>query len=176
MTLEEVLRSIEVVGRATRTEERATALVSSLRQRLDNIALAVQDQPRPRIAMLEWTAPPFSSGHWVPDLVSAAGAESVLGTSGRRSVQVTWEDVAQTQPDIIVVAPCGFRLEGARQLAQEVIAAGALPRGIPVWAVDADAAFVRPGPRLIDGVQAIAHIAHPNLVEAPDALQVLVRP
>jgi iron complex transport system substrate-binding protein len=176
MTLEEVLRSIESVGQATKTEEAAAELVLSLRRRLKRIAVAVKDQPQPRIAMLEWTAPPFSSGHWVPDLVAAAGAESVLGTSGSRSVQVTWDDVAQSQPDIIVVTPCGFRLDGAAQLAEEVVAAGVLPAGVPVWAVDADAAFVRPGPRLVDGVQAIAHIAHPTLVEAPDAMQILVRP
>jgi len=176
MTLEEVLRSIESVGQATKTEEAAAELVLSLRRRLERIAVAVKDQLQPRIAMLEWTAPPFSSGHWVPDLVAAAGAESVLGTSGSRSVQVTWDDVAQSQPDIIVVTPCGFRLDGAAQLAEEVVAAGVLPAGVPVWAVDADAAFVRPGPRLVDGVQAIAHIAHPTLVEAPDAMQILVRP
>ena len=176
MTLEEVLRSIETVGQATKTEEAAAELVLSLRRRLERIAVAVKDQLQPRIAMLEWTAPPFSSGHWVPDLVAAAGAESVLGTSGSRSVQVTWDDVAQSQPDIIVVTPCGFRLDGAAQLAEEVVAAGVLPAGVPVWAVDADAAFVRPGPRLVDGVQAIAHIAHPTLVEAPDAMQILVRP
>jgi iron complex transport system substrate-binding protein len=176
MTLEEVLLSIETVGRATRTEEQAAELVRSLRQRLDDIADAVKDQPRPRIAMLEWTAPPFSSGHWVPDLVEAAGAESVLGTSGSRSVQIHWEDLSNAQADIIVVTPCGFRLHGARKLAEEVIAEGVLPAGVPVWAVDADAAFVRPGPRLIDGVQAIAHIAHPASVEAPEGMQTLVRP
>ncbi len=175
MTLEEVLRSIEAVGKATNSEDRSADLVQELRMRLDHIAAAVSTQPRPRIAMLEWTDPPFSSGHWVPDMVAAAGAESVLGTSGSRSFQITWDDLSNARPDIIVVTPCGFRLDGARTLAEEVISAGVLPTDIPVWAVDADAAFVRPGPRLIDGVQAIAHIAHPTLVEPPEGMQALAR-
>jgi iron complex transport system substrate-binding protein len=175
MTLEEVLLSIEAVGRATASEDRASSLVRDLRQRLNDIAAAVTGQPRPRIAMLEWTDPPFSSGHWVPDLVTAAGAESVLGISGSRSSQVTWADLSNAHPDIIVVTPCGFRLDGAQKLADELVAAGVLPANIPVWAVDADAAFVRPGPRLIEGVQAIAHIAHPSLVEAPEGMQTMVR-
>jgi iron complex transport system substrate-binding protein len=175
MTLDEVLASIETVGRATKAEAQATALVRSLRQRLNEIAAKVAGQDRPRLAMLEWTDPPFSSGHWVPDLVTAAGAESVLGTSGRRSVQIEWDEVAAARPDIIVVAPCGFRLEGATRLAEEVVARGVLPADVPVWAVDADAAFVRPGPRVVDGVQTLAHIAHPTLVEAPDGMLAQVR-
>lgn len=177
MTLDEVLASIEAVGRATGTgtDERAAHLVRSLRERLDRVAHAVASRPRPRVAVLEWTDPPFSSGHWVPDMVTAAGAEPVLGASGERSRQVEWAAVAASQPDVIVVAPCGYRLAGARELAELVIEAGVLPPDIPVWAVNADAAFVRPGPRVVEGVETLAHIAHPEAVTAPPGMSVQVR-
>ncbi len=170
MTLDEVLSSIATVGRITANEERATALLASLRQRLDAVSAAVAGRPRPRLAVVEWTDPPFCSGHWLPDMVTAAGAEPVLGVSGARSERIAWGDVTAAQPDAIVVAPCGYRLEGARQLAEEVVRRGVLPAGVPVWAVDADAAFVRPGPRVVDGVEALAHIAHPTAVAAPPGM------
>jgi iron complex transport system substrate-binding protein len=108
-------------------------------------------------------------------MVTAAGAASVLGVAGQRSQLVEWAAVEAAHPDVIVVAPCGYRLDGARQLAEEMVARGVVPRGVPVWAVNADAAFVRPGPRLVDGVEALAHIAHPESVDAPDGMVIRVR-
>jgi iron complex transport system substrate-binding protein len=175
MTLDEVLSSIATVGQATGTLERASELLGALRQRLDHVARAVAGHRRPRVAMLEWTDPPFSSGHWVPDMVTAAGAEPVLGTAGERSRRIEWSDVAQAQPELVVAAPCGYRLDGATMLAEQVIAAGVLPPHVPVWAVDADAAFVRPGPRVLDGVETLAHIAHPGSVSARPDLSVQLR-
>jgi iron complex transport system substrate-binding protein len=175
MTLDEVLHSIETVGRATGTLERAGELVASLRRRLDQVALAVAPLDRPRVAVLEWTDPPFSSGHWVPDMVTAAGGEPVLGASGERSQRVEWDDIAIGRPDIVVVSPCGYRLEGASALARQVVEAGLLPSRIAVWAVDADAAFVRPGPRLVEGVETLAHILHPDLMDAPPGTAALIR-
>jgi iron complex transport system substrate-binding protein len=175
MTLDEVLLSIETVGRATGTLERATALVASLRRRLQQVALAVEPLPRPRVAMLEWTDPPFSSGHWVPDMVTAAGGEPVLGVSGERSERVEWEAVTAGHPDVVVVAPCGYRLDQARTLAEEVVEAGVLPPDLPVWAVDADAVVVRPGPRVVEGVETLAHILHPDLMDAPLGTAALIR-
>jgi iron complex transport system substrate-binding protein len=175
MTLDEVLSSIETVGRATGSLERALELVGSLRQRLQQVARFVAGGTRPRMAVLEWTDPPFSSGHWVPDMVTAAGAESVLGVGGERSRQVEWEAVTAARPDVVVVAPCGYRLDGATALAEQVIEAGVLPPSVPVWAVDADAAFVRPGPRVVDGVETLAHIAHPDSVRAPLGMAALIR-
>jgi iron complex transport system substrate-binding protein len=175
MTLAEVLESIGTVGRSIGRRERAEALVLELRNRLDEITAAVAGRPQPRLAVLEWTDPPFSSGHWVPDMVAAAGAESVLGVGGQRSRQVAWTDVAAAEPDLIVVAPCGYRLDGARRLAQEIVENGSVPPGVPVWAVDADAAFVRPGPRVIDGVAALGHIAHPDVLDGPAGMMVPVR-
>ncbi len=147
----------------------------TLRQRLEHVALAVATRHRPRVAVLEWTDPPFSSGHWVPDMVTAAGAEAVLGAAGERSRRIEWSDVSAARPDLIVVAPCGYRLEGARELSENVVAAGVLPPDVPVWAVDADAAFVRPGPRVVDGVETLAAIIHPGAVMAPSGMAALVR-
>jgi iron complex transport system substrate-binding protein len=174
MTLDEVLTSIETVGRATNVLTQASSLVHSLRGRLERVSTAVAGLKLPRVAVLEWTDPPFSSGHWVPDMVTAAGGQSVLGVAGERSKQVAWADIALTTPDVIVVAPCGYRLDGAVELAEVVVNTGLLPPGVPVWAVDADAAFVRPGPRVIDGVEALAHIAHPEVMEAPSDMLKLV--
>jgi len=175
MSLSEVLESVTVLGHATGHVARGDALVESLRARLESIAAKVRGLDRPRVALLEWTDPPFSSGHWVPDMVQASGAESVLGQRAARSVQITWHDVEAACPDIIVVAPCGYRLEGARRLAEEILEKGLVPAGVPLWAVDADAAFVRPGPRVVDGIEALAHIAHPAVIEPPAGLAVMVR-
>jgi iron complex transport system substrate-binding protein len=167
MTLDDVLTSIETIGAATARDASADALVRALRARLDAVARAVCEQPRPRVAMLEWTDPPFSAGHWVPDMVVAAGATSALGAAGARSHRIEWPDLVRSEPDIVVVAPCGYRLDAAGDLARDVVSAGVLPPGTPVWAIDADAIVVRPGPRLVDGVEALAAIAHPSLVPIP---------
>lgn len=162
MTLEEVLGSIVELGRVTSTEARAGELVDGLRTRLAAVGAATAGRARPRVAVIEWTDPLFSAGHWVPDLVGAAGARSVLGTAGQRSHQIDADDLAAAAPDIVVVAPCGYRLDGASQLAAELCGTGVIPAGAQVWAVDADAMFVRPGPRLVDGVETLAAIAHPG--------------
>jgi iron complex transport system substrate-binding protein len=175
MTLDEVLESIKTVGRATALEARANELVRFLRQRLDLVDHRVAGRRRPRVAVLEWTDPPFTSGHWVPDMVTASGGDAVLGSSGQRSQQIDWHAVAVAEPELIVVAPCGYRLEGAAQLARDLVGRGYLPPAIPVWAVDADAAFVRPGPRVVDGVEALAHICHPTAVSPAPELTVRVR-
>ena len=110
--------------------------------------------------VLEWTDPPFTPGHWVPDMVAAAGGVPVLGAAGGRSVRTTWDAVAAAAPSVVVAAPCGFGLDDSARLAAEALAAGLLP-GVPLWAVDANASFARPGPRLVDGVEALAAILHP---------------
>jgi iron complex transport system substrate-binding protein len=174
MTLGEVLDSVAQVGGRTGHQPEADRLVTTLHRRLDAVAAAVAGLDRPRVAMLEWTDPPFSSGHWVPDMVAAAGGCSVLGEGGTRSAEVTWDDVSSASPDVIIVAPCGYRVEGARQLAEELVGSGRLPRGVPVWAVDADAAFVRPGPRLVDGVEGLAAILHPDVAMVVEGVAVAV--
>lgn len=170
MTLEEVLASIERVGAVTGTTERAAELVQGLRARLTRVADAVAGRTQPRVALLEWTDPPFGPGHWLPDMIAAGGAVSALGGSGDRSCRIEWADVANVEPDHIVVVPCGYHLDDAARMANELLSRGVLPNGPQVWAVDADAAFVRPGPRVVDGVEALAAIAHPDAMTVDDCL------
>ncbi|MDQ1614949.1 MAG: iron complex transport system substrate-binding protein [Actinomycetota bacterium] len=163
-TLDDVLDSMVAIGAATGHEAAATVLVADLRERLDQIEAAVAGRARPRVAVLEWTDPPFGPGHWVPDLIVAAGGTPAIGATGGRSVPVEWADVAASRPDLVVVAPCGYHLDDAAVLAKGLLAGGRLPPDVPVWAVDADSSFVRPGPRLVDGVEALAAICHPVAV------------
>jgi iron complex transport system substrate-binding protein len=162
-SLDDVLESILAVGRRTGVPERATLLVGDLRARLASIAGKVAARRRPAVAVIEWVDPPFTAGHWIPDLVSAAGGRPVAARPGAPSVPTSWDDIAAAEPEVIVAAPCGYHLAGAIEQAQ--VAAQVLP-GVPVWAIDADGIVVRPGPRLIDGVEAIASILHPDAVPA----------
>jgi len=168
MTLDEVLDSILAVGARTGTDNVAAQLVERCRARLDATAARVATGRRPATLVLEWTDPAFTAGHWVPDLVTAAGGESVLGRRGQRSQGVEWSTISSSGAEVVLVAPCGFRLDGAARLADEVVRRSVLPPGAEVWAVDADAVVVRPGPRLVDGVELFASILHPDLVGGPD--------
>jgi iron complex transport system substrate-binding protein len=164
-TLADVLASVGTLGRATGTEAAAQSLVASLQARLDDVVRRVAGRPRPRTLVLEWTDPAFAPGHWVPEMVGAAGGTSVLGTAGETSYRVTWDEVRAADPEIVVCAPCGFGLEQSVSLARDLVAAEVLPPDVAVWAVDANASFARPGPRLVDGVEALAGILHPDAVE-----------
>jgi iron complex transport system substrate-binding protein len=165
-TLDDVLETILTVGRRTHTMEQAERLVAALRRRLTNVADRVAGGHRPSVAVIEWVDPPFTAGHWVPDLVKAAGGEPVTGHAGSRSTQTTWDTVAAAQPDVVVVAPCGFGLDAAAD--QAAMVSRQLP-GVPVWAIDANGIVVRPGPRLVDGVEALAAILHPGCAAAVPA-------
>ncbi|MFP5021758.1 ABC transporter substrate-binding protein [Pseudonocardia phyllosphaerae] len=166
--LGDVLDAITAVGDAAGVPDRASVLVGELRARLDAVAAAVPDAPSPRVLMLEWTDPPFVPGHWVPDLVTAAGGVPVAAVPGGRSVAVDWDALSGpgAEPvDLVLVAPCGFGLDDARSQAEAVL--DRLPAGVPVWAVDSASYVVRAGPRLVDGVEAIASALHPGAVPAP---------
>jgi iron complex transport system substrate-binding protein len=163
-SLDDVLDSILMVGQRAGVMDRARRLVGELRARLDRTTARVAGRRRPRVAVVEWVDPPFTAGHWVPDLVTAAGGEPVAARPGERSVQTTWPAIAAAAPKHVIVAPCGYHLAGAVEQAELV--AAALP-GTAVWAIDADGIVVRPGPRLVDGVEAIASILHPG--DAPPA-------
>ncbi len=165
-TLDEVLGTILQVGRATGVVDRAEALVARLRGRLAAVAAAVTGRPRRRVAVVEWIDPPFVAGHWVPDLVTAAGGIPVACRPGARSVEVDWGEITAAQPEVVLVAPCGYHLDGAVAQAQRI--AHRFPDA-EVWAVDADGLVVRPGPRLVDGVEALAALLHPDAVPAPPA-------
>lgn len=157
--LDDVLATILTVGREAGVQRQAEQLAAGLRERLAAVAERVAGRRRPAVAVLEWTDPPFTAGHWVPDLVAAAGGLAVAASPGGRSVQTSWEQITAARPELVVVAPCGFHLDGAA--AQAELAARHVP-GIPVWAIDADGIVVRPGPRLVDGVEALAAILHPD--------------
>jgi len=163
-SLAEVLDSIQAVGARTGVPDRAARLVSELQARLAQVAACVAGRARPRVAVVEWVDPPYTAGHWIPDLVSAAGGQPVAAQPGEPSIPTTWPAIAAADPDYVVVAPCGYHLPGAVDQARSI--ARYFP-GIPVWAIDADGIVVRPGPRLIDGVEAIAAILHPDAVPSP---------
>ena len=147
--------------------------MASLRARLAAVADAVSGRPRPRVAVVEWVDPPFPGGHWVPDLVTAAGGDPVAALPGARSRAISWDEIASAQPDLVVVAPCGYHLDGAATQAEVV--ANALP-GPAIWAIDGDGLIVRPGPRLVEGVEALAAVLHPGAVPArPDAVRLIRR-
>ena len=157
-TLDEVLASIVTLGRATGHLDAAERLVAGQRQRLDAVRRETAGRSRPRVMFLEWTDPPFAPGHWIPEMVEAAGGEPVLATAGEKSRRVSWEAVYAAQPEVVIVAPCGFDRAGSQRLADDLVASGALPVGVPVYAVDANASWARPGTRLVDGVEELAAI------------------
>lgn len=163
--LDDVIAGIGHVGAATGREAAADALMRDLRARVDAVRDAVRDANRPRVFPLEWADPPFNGGHWVPDMLDAAGCVPVLSPSGARSRRVEWSEIAGAAPDAVVFMPCGFGLAGAVEQSASFrdrieVAAGAL------WAVDANAYFSRPGPRVVEGVELIASMFHPDLVAA----------
>jgi iron complex transport system substrate-binding protein len=168
MTLDEVIESVHTVGEATGTASRADKIVTACRERLAVVASAVDGAPRRRTLVLEWTDPAYTAGHWVPDLVTAAGGEPLLGRPGDKSVAVDWATITGCNAEVVIVAPCGYRLDGAVDLAQRTVAAGLLPQAAEVWAVDADALVVRPGPRVVDGTETFATILHPDRCGSPD--------
>jgi iron complex transport system substrate-binding protein len=165
-SLSEVLGTFRQVAEAAGVPDRGRALVAGLQERLGRVESAVAGRPRPRVVVVEWVDPPFTAGHWVPDLVRAAGGEPVAARPGARSVETTWAELAGAAPDVVLVTPCGFHLDGAAEQAQRVV-----PHfpGAAVWAIDGDGLVVRPGPRLVDGVEAIAAILHPGAVPEPPA-------
>ena len=173
-TLPEVLDSIVTIGAAVgeHAHHRAGRLVTELSARLDTVRAEVARGPGARpvpTLVLEWTDPPFAPGHWVPDMVEAAGGRCVLGRSGARSFRTSWEELVTgpaAEAEVVVCAPCGFGLDESARLAGEI--ADLVPAGVPLWAVDANASFARPGPRLVDGVEALAGIVHRAAVGEPD--------
>lgn len=166
-SLEGVFDDVGRVARALRREERGERLVMSLRARLARVRERVAGRREPRVACLEWLDPLFNGGHWVPEQVAIAGGEDVLGAPGQRSREIAWDELVAAKPDVVVLMPCGF---DARRALEESRRLGSRLRdlGARAHAVDGNAYFSRPGPRLIDGVELLAAIFHPE-VYAPDA-------
>jgi iron complex transport system substrate-binding protein len=166
-TLAEVLDDLVRLGEATGDPGRGAALRAELAARLDRVRDAVVGIPRPRVAALEWLDPVYAGGHWVPEMVELAGGEDVLGEPGRKSRVVSWDEVAAAGPEIVVAMPCGlYAEEAAAQARARAERLEALGAGLVV-AVDAASSFSRPGPRLVDGVELLAHLLHPDAVGEP---------
>lgn len=161
-TLQDVLASIVTIGTAAGCADQAEQLVRNLRARMVQVVYRVTLRPtRPRVLLLEWTDPPFVAGHWIPEMIELAGGEPVLATPGERSLRIDWAALAHTDPDLVVVAPCGFGREAAQEQADRLLAQGVLPPGVATYAVDANASWTRPGPRLVDGIEELADLLHP---------------
>jgi iron complex transport system substrate-binding protein len=160
-TVGEVLGDFRTLAQATDRKDVAVDLIREASARVDRVRLAVRGLRRPRVAALEWLDPPFAAGHWVPQLIEYAGGDDVLGFAGEKSEERTWQEIEASQPDIVIAMPCGFDAEIAHREAEmhrdELAALGAGE----VVAVDAAAYFSRPGPRIIDGLELLAHIIHP---------------
>jgi iron complex transport system substrate-binding protein len=156
----EIEENILAVGKAIGREREAEALVRSNRERIARVEAAVGDAPRRRVVFLEWTDPLFCGGHWVPEMIAMAGGDDPLGRPGEDSVRMTWDDVAAASPEMIIVSPCGYRLEESAELARSITR----DLDARVFAVDANAYFARPGPRLAEGVELLAHLFHPDRV------------
>ena len=168
--LEDAARIGEALGRGKETSEKIAALT----ERLTRVEEVVAGLPRPHVGCIEWLDPPFSAGHWVPEMVRLAGGEELFSGPGEPSRRLTWQDVFEAAPEVLVLMPCGFGIE------RTIHEARALPEmpgwdGLPavkdgrVWVVDANSYFSRPAPRLVEGVEILARILHPGVLrEVPE--------
>jgi iron complex transport system substrate-binding protein len=175
-TFGETMVDVRTVAQATGALGPALDLIARQRARVDAVQEAVMDEPLVTVAALEWLDPVFVAGHWTPQLIELAGGTDVLGLPGEPSLQTSWEMVAAAEPEVVIVMPCGY--DAARSLEEAEAHAGQL-RSLGagrVVAIDASATFSRPGPRLVDGLETLAHILHPRAVpQAPGpALEVVV--
>jgi iron complex transport system substrate-binding protein len=167
-TLGDILDDIGAVGAATEREAEARLLVAGLRGRIARVEAAVRGRSRPRVFCMEWLVPPFCGGHWMPEIVSLAGGREVLGRPGEPSVRVEWSEIARAEPEVLVLTLCGFDVA---RTTREVAAMETRPewREIPavragrVYATDASSYFSRSGPRIVDGVEILAAILHPEV-------------
>jgi iron complex transport system substrate-binding protein len=168
-SLQEVLEDAVRIGEALGRGEEARAKVAALEDRLARVEEAVAQLPRPRVGCIEWLDPPFSAGHWVPEMVRIAGGEEILAEPGEPSARLGWEEVFEAAPEVLILMPCGFdvrrTVEEARRVLPELPGWNELPavREGRVWAVDANSYFSRPAPRLVEGVEILARKLHPEI-------------
>ncbi|HTU13589.1 MAG TPA: ABC transporter substrate-binding protein [Solirubrobacterales bacterium] len=165
-----VLDNAEEVAAAAGVPESGLELKRSLRDRIDRVTSAVSGTGRRSVVALEWLDPPFTGGHWVPEMIELAGGTDLVGRAGEKSAETTWEELGELNPDVVVVMPCGYYVDEAREQAlaylERIRSLG--PR--QVFAVDAAASYSRPGPRLVEGVELLGHLLYPELVDAPEGL------
>ena len=173
-TLGEVLGDVRTLAEATDAKDAGVDLVQDAASRIDRVRLAVRAAEPVPVAALEWLDPIYTAGHWTPQLIEYAGGIDVLGLPGENSERRSWEEVAAARPELVVVMPCGYDAQRAADeaydYADELETLGARR----VVAVDASAYFSRPGPRLIDGLELMAHILHPDrITEPPEGAEVV---
>ena len=167
-TLGQMLEEIRLVGESTDRKEAAEQLVHQLTERIERVRRLVAGRPRPRVFCMEWLKPPMASGHWVPEQVEIAGGEEVLGQAGKPSRYVTWDEIAAAKPEVLILMPCGFPIERTRRELSVVTSEPAwqeLPavRDGRVYLVNGPAFFNRSGPRLVDGIELLAGLLHPEV-------------
>ncbi len=168
-TLADVAETVLELGEQLHAREEATAVVAEMWAKIAAVEEAVAGRARPLVFLAEWIDPPFCPGHWIPEMIERAGGECVLGEAGEPSHPVTWEEVLAAEPELVVVAPCGF---GAQEAAER---SAGLDLPVRTVAVDGDAYFSRPAPRLADGVRQLGHLLHPSAVPDPqlDVIELL---
>jgi iron complex transport system substrate-binding protein len=169
-TLAEVLADVERLAAAAAVGAAGIELRGSLQARLEGVRERVAAEPRPAVLALEWLDPIFLGGHWVPEMIEIAGGEPLLSRRGEKSRQVGWVDLEGLRPDVVVAMPCGYYVEeSCRQVQPHLETLRAM--GDPaIWAVDAASTFSRPGPRLVEGVELLAHLLHPEVTEPPPGI------
>ena len=171
-TVDEVIATIEAVGTLLDRAAKADEIASLLRSRVARVKEIALRLPTIRMFALEWSDPPFAGGHWVPEMIEAVGALNLHGTKGEPSREVTWREIHDETPEVIVFMPCGYYLEeaeeeGRRLFAQPDFADTPAAREGNVFAVDATSFFSRPGPRIVDGLEILAWAAHPEAYPEP---------
>lgn len=165
-TLGEVLADIPRLAGAAGVPDAGRELADEAAERIEEVELAVHDDPHPRVVALEWLDPVFIGGHWVPQMIELAGGEDMLGLPGEKSRTAEWAEVEAAAPDVVISMPCGlYAEEAAAETIRHQDRLAAL--GARVVAVDAAAYFSRPGPRLVDGVELLGHLLHPDVFPAP---------
>ena len=171
-TLEDVATSVYTLARRLGVEDRGRAVVEEMWGKVQAVERAVAGAGRPRVFLAEWIDPPYCGGHWIPEMIERAGGECLLGRRSEPSYAVSWEEVLEQHPDLVIIAPCGFLAKEAAQRAAHL----RLP--CRVVAVDADSYYSRPAPRLADGVIQLGHLMHPDVVPDPDlpAIELISRP
>lgn len=167
-TLQDVYETIRTVGRLTDRTDRADDVIAQLAERVAAVRQRVVSRPARRIVCLEWVDPPYNCGHWTPELVTVAGGQDLLGTPGQPAHPLDAAALADVHPEVMVVMACGFGLDRS---VEEVRHANGRVRsnGAELWVVDGNAFFSRPGPRLVDSVEILAGILHPDVVRPPAA-------
>jgi iron complex transport system substrate-binding protein len=167
-SIEQIFDNLRELGDATGQITKAAELIADGRARLQRIEAATQDLPsRPRVFCMEWLEPVYCSGHWVPEMVRIAGGVDGLGQERSDSIRIEWEDVLQWQPEVMIITPCGYDLEKTIEVSgglSNYPGWSELPavREAQVYAVDANSYFARPGPRVVDGTELLAHLIHPE--------------